>query len=265
MQSLPRYFSEWSFHLQTPHGLLPVPPAMHLWFLQYLFIISLASLPLFLLLQTKPARRGIARLAGWAVRPGGLFLLAIPAALVLVFFPQAGTGSTHTWADFIWYAAFFVTGFVLAADKRFTVSIKKHGWVNLGLWTALLAFGGFFPSVFGDDAIREGGWFAVIFMLFLGAEYIDFNNKVLSYANEAVLPFYLLHHTIIVCVGWFVIRWNMGIVPKFLIVVVVSFPLMLLVYDRLVRRSNVVRFFFGMRPRKRPMAIPAADSEGTAP
>jgi hypothetical protein len=43
----------------------------------------------------------------------------------------------------------------------------------------------------------------------------------------------------------------MGILPKFLIIAMVSFPLILLLYELPVRRFNMVRFFFGMRYRKR--------------
>jgi hypothetical protein len=73
----------------------------------------------------------------------------------------------------------------------------------------------------------------------------------LAYGNEAVLPFYIFHQTIILCTGWFVIRQDMGILPKYLIIAVISFALIMVLYEALVRRFNVVRFFFGMRPKKR--------------
>ena len=56
----------------------------------------------------------------------------------------------------------------------------------------------------------------------------------------------------------------MGILPKFLIIAVVSFALIMVLYELLVRRFNVVRFFFGMRPKKKPPATPAPLTEGTA-
>jgi peptidoglycan/LPS O-acetylase OafA/YrhL len=121
-ESLPIYFAQWKFHLESPHGLLPVPPAWHLWFLQYLFLISLFTLPLLLYLKSKPGQRWIEIIAGWSDRPGGIFLFLIPLALILVFFPHAGVGTTYTWADFWWYATFFVIGYIMAADKRFTDS-----------------------------------------------------------------------------------------------------------------------------------------------
>jgi hypothetical protein len=85
----------------------------------------------------------------------------------------------------------------------------------------------------------------------MGATYLNFNKNVLAYGNEAVLPFYILHQTIILCVGWFVIRWNIGILPKYLIIVVASFALIMAVYEGLVIRFNPMRFLFGMRPKKK--------------
>ena len=38
-------------------------------------------------------------------------------------------------------------------------------------------------------------------LLSLGAKRLNFQHKVLAYANEAALPFYLFHQTIILCVG----------------------------------------------------------------
>jgi len=40
------------------------------------------------------------------------------------------------------------------------------------------------------------------------------------------------------------------------LITVISFPLILALYELLVRPFNVVRFFFGMRPRQRPAKEP---------
>jgi hypothetical protein len=107
-------------------------------------------------------------------------------------------------------------------------------------------------------------WSWILYFLSLGAKDLNVNNKVLAYSSEAVLPFYILHHTIIVCVGWFVIRWNIGILPKFLIIVVTSFAFIMVMYELLVKPFNGVRFLFGMRPRKKTSGTPTLRSEGTA-
>jgi peptidoglycan/LPS O-acetylase OafA/YrhL len=265
----------------SPRHLVPYGFPGHLWFIQFLFLILLVTLPLLLYLKSEQGRRWIDRLAGWCDRRGGIFLFAIPLALILICFNFLSSGR-RSWADFFWYATFFVIGYIMVADKRFTESVKRYGWLCLALW--LIGFFGvitFFALVLDYDPTPGNepfsliyvlyqivwsiaSWSAVVFMLSLGAKYLTFNNKVLAYANEAVLPFFLLHQTVILCVGWFVIPWDMGILPKFLIIAVVSFALIMTLYELLIRRFNIVRFFFGMRPKKKPSATPAPRPEGTA-
>jgi glucan biosynthesis protein C len=261
--------------LQSPLFLVPFGFPGHLWFLQYLFLISLVTLPLLLYLRTEPGRRWIERLAGWSDRRGGIFLFVIPLALVLICLRFLFIG--RSWADFLWYAIFFLIGYIMAADKRFTESIKRHGWLCLALWIVGF-FGGIalIALVLGYDPMPGNepfsllyvlyqivwtitSWSAVVFMLSLGAKYLNFGNKVLAYANEAVLPFYLLHQTVILCVGWFVLGWGIGILPKYMIIAAVSFVLIMALYQLLIRPFNVVRFFFGMRPKKRPAEEPRVE------
>lgn len=78
----------------------------HLWFLQFLFIVSLLILPLLLYLKSEPGQRLIEILAGWSDRRGGIFLFLIPLPLVRIglrcFFQGA-----HTWADLFYYGVIF--------------------------------------------------------------------------------------------------------------------------------------------------------------
>jgi hypothetical protein len=115
-----------------------------------------------------------------------------------------------------------------------------------------------------NTAMSIASWSWVAFMLSLGMKYLNVKSKLVTYANEAVLPFYIFHQTIILCVGWFVIRWNIGIGPKYLIIAMVSFALIMVLYEVLVRRFNVARFFFGMRPKKKPSATPVPRPGETA-
>ena len=71
------------------------------------------------------------------------------------------------------------------------------------------------------------------------------------YANEAVLPFYLLHEPVIVGAAWIIVRWEAPILAKYLVLVVVSFVVTLALYDLAVRRFRVPRFLFGMKARHR--------------
>jgi Gpi18-like mannosyltransferase len=94
-------------------------------------------------------------------------------------------------------------------------------------------------------------------MLNLGARTLTFANKVLGYGNEAVMPFYLFHQTIILTVGWFVLPWNMGNAFKFLVITIVSFILTMALYDIVIRRFGIMRFLCGMRKKEASSAPPA--------
>ncbi len=174
---------------------------------------------------------------------------------------------------------FFLIGYILPANTHFTESIKKYGWICLIF--GLAGFGGqgifilglgyhysggeqfSFTFVLFEIVMSIGRWSWIVFVLSLGAKYLNSNNKALSYGNKAVLPFYIFHQTIILCVGWFVIPLNTGILPKFLIIAVTSFALIMALYELLVRRFNMVRFCFGMRPKKKPSATLAPSPEGS--
>ena len=66
--------------------------------------------------------------------------------------------------------------------------------------------------------------------------------------------FYLLHQPVILSVGWFIIRWDTGVLTKLTVLAVVSFLLIMVLFELLVRRYNIVRFFFGMRPKRKPLS-----------
>ncbi len=65
-QFISHYFTRFNLPRisQSPGHLLPIPFSGHLWFLQYLFLISLLSLPLLLYLKSEPGTRFITKLAG---------------------------------------------------------------------------------------------------------------------------------------------------------------------------------------------------------
>ena len=268
-EMLPRYFRGLiRFSLGWPGGLVRVPFSGHLWFLQYLFLISLVALPLLRYLRSEHGLRVIDTLAGWCDRRGGIFLFLLPLLLVRIGLRSVFWGE-HTWADFLELGVFFIIGYMIPADPRFTESIKRHGWICLVLGIAtflgeaffVLGLGYKYPGgepfsvmfVLFETIMAIGRWGWIVFVLSLGANHLNFKHKFLAYSNEAVLPFYIFHQTIILCVGWFVIRWDMGILPKYLIIVVASFAIIMALYEFLVRRFNVMRFFFGMRPKKRPI------------
>jgi surface polysaccharide O-acyltransferase-like enzyme len=64
-----------------------------------------------------------------------------------------------------------------------------------------------------------------------------------------VLPFYVLHETVIVAIAYFVLAWPVGGGIHFCLIALGSLAATLLLYDLGVRRAPVTRFLFGLKPR----------------
>jgi len=254
-----------------PETLLPVVFPGHLWFLQYLFLISLTILPLLLYLRSVRGRALIAKVAQACDRHGGVLLFVIPLAIALIGV-RGLFEARRSWPDFVWYGIYFVIGYVLAADGRFTGSVVRHGWVCLSLWI-LGFFGGvgLLVRAMGYDPFpgREvfslayvvyqivwavTSWSAVVFILSVGAKYLNRNHAALGWMTEAALPFYLLHQTVILAVGFLVARWNLEALPKLVLVVTISLPVVVIVCESLVRPVPAGRRLFGLKPQVGPGA-----------
>jgi hypothetical protein len=91
----------------------------------------------------------------------------------------------------------------------------------------------------------------VLTIVGFGMEHLNTQTKFLSFANEAVLPFYILHQTVLLSVGYFVTDWDIPNPLKFVIISLSSFILIVLIYECLIRRFNLMRVFFGMKSKTR--------------
>jgi len=109
--------------------------------------------------------------------------------------------------------------------------------LNQSLWVAVQALRGLL------------GWCWIIGLLGLGHRFLNFNNKFLSYGNEGVLPFYIMHHSVIYIIGYYIIPWSGNIGSKFLIISITSFAIIMVIYEILIRRFSLLRFLFGMKTK----------------
>jgi glucan biosynthesis protein C len=252
------------FHLQTADlsgyfmGGLTVG---HLWFILHLLLYSLIALPLFLYFNRESGRRWIERIAGILMRPAMLFLL-FPALLALISkFPVVLGGNP------LFYITFFILGFILMSDQRLMDKIDRHrvillvlGVVPLVGLITMTGTNSWPASIPGwadviMDAYRNGfvPWFLILALLAYGRRLLNFTNKFLKYFAEGAYPIYVLHQTVLVTIAFFVVQWGLGVAGKYAIIVALSFAGTVLVYDILVRRTNVTRFLFGMKPRPKKL------------
>jgi drug/metabolite transporter (DMT)-like permease len=117
--------------------------------------------------------------------------------------------------------------------------------------------------VAGMSLRAVGAWLGLAAALGFAGQHLERDSALRSRANEAVLVVYILHQTVLVTVGFFVLRWPIPDPAKYVIILVSSIAIVAGLYEGVVRRWNIMRFLFGMKPRaaavvRQPVAQPAA-------
>jgi hypothetical protein len=87
----------------------------------------------------------------------------------------------------------------------------------------------------------------LVALLSIGARFLNFTNRFLVYSNEAVLPIYILHQTVIVIATFFIIKLSLSILPALTLVTFCAFAGSIIIYDLIVKRIKWIRVLFGMR------------------
>jgi len=236
----------------------------HLWFLAFLFFVALLTLPVLLLLRRKRGLDFIGWLAALCGKPAGLFVLVIPIALIQIAL-RAPFPGYQGWADFFIWLVVYVYGFILLADKRFTVAIIHQGKpaflvaASCVLILVIANFAGVLSSWDSINSYTPGyvlyqllcsmtTWSLMIFILYFGMRFLNRQNSVIDYANDAILPFYIFHHPVVVVIAFYTIAWDISLGLKFFFVTTAAFIVTLLIYEFLIRRWNVIRVLFGLSP-----------------
>jgi glucan biosynthesis protein C len=94
-------------------------------------------------------------------------------------------------------------------------------------------------------------WAFLVAICGFAGRYLRFSNSFLKYANEAVMPFYILHQTVILTVGYYVLRLHTHLWLEYLIIATGSFAVIMALYELAIRRVNVLRLLFGMKAIRR--------------
>jgi surface polysaccharide O-acyltransferase-like enzyme len=250
-QFIPHYFEGW-----YGFGGNFAWMGLHLWYLLMLFLFSWFMLPIF---RTINHSKGITtHLAGIGTKFFGPYLFILPLFLMewlVSFFPETiGRKDFGGWS-FLTYLVFFVSGYILATDERYRGAIQKVRFISLTL-SLLTVYMGYLSIVewrlpynnlfyLTVRAVNSWSWL-LTFVGFAGV-HLNFSNRFLKYANEAVLPFYILHQTVIVVIGYFIRDWKWAVFPKIIFLATTSFIAIMILYEYLIKRIRVLRYLFGMK------------------
>jgi len=217
----------------------------HLWFIAFLFVISVCTLCLVLLWR---------RLAGSSPGPEdpGLFVLLL---LFVPFWALNLAGYLVTQYSFLAYFAFFLTGYCLLSKDAVQVRLEACRVPLLVLWIALAAGAIIGGGIFlGQPGVLWGtspvfvltGWVGVLALLGTGRHLLERATPLTEYLATASYPVYILHQAVLVAVAYYVLLLPaIPAVLQFAAIIVLSLLLTFAVYE-ILRRIPGVGVLFGI-------------------
>lgn len=230
---LVHFWSNDYFRFGELNGLV-LPTWQHLWFVVYLWVYTVA-LALLARFDFSKAQ------AIFDLLFSGIGLLLIPLAwaLIVVFWLGRGVPITHGLFDdptaHLTYVPAFLFGVGLAGSSQVMQSARQ-GW-KLAALTAIAGFavvvivevqwpGNMIAPPGPSNWMRAGraiqGWAAIVSLIGIADRFWNRDNPWRSTLTEAVFPFYIIHQTIIVWLGWYLLRFALPSGIEFVILLIAT-------------------------------------------
>ncbi|WDD97355.1 acyltransferase family protein [Thalassomonas actiniarum] len=243
------------------HGPLGLLTWNHLWYLAYLWHYTL----IYLVLKPLLTRINFTRIN--KVSPPALVL--IPVSLFIFYglvieplYPSTNA-LVDDWYNHALYFTVFLLGYMLAKSPAIWQSIihYRKTWLILAIFNYLLVIIRYNRALGFDIDYLNGSlltqvaiqfiWCAnkVFWLLaiigFAGA-YLNKKHPLLAYMNQAVLPWYILHQTLIIIFAACLAKFALGPVLEPLLLILMTFAGCFIGYE-VIKRFTLTRFIFGLK------------------
>jgi len=149
---------------------------------------------------------------------------------------------------------------MIVSSDRLQQNIKNLRWISLLLGVVLSTVYLYqlfspsrvvFPAWISDWIYTLLSFFSAWSWLFailgFGMRFLAFDRPLLRNANEGVLPFFIMHQTVLLGIGYFIMTWEIHDALKWAIVFTSSFIAIITLYTLLVQKLELCRFLFGMK------------------
>lgn len=231
----------------------------HLWFIVYLYVFCILALPLFWLHSSN--QRLNTSLKTSLSNPTVISLLFLPVAVSEALL-RSDWPSTHNlfadWANLTSYFILFLTGFVMSTHQTtWEVIVRFRAmWLIAAVALFLFMLFGFrmrlesltFFELIVYRIVRSANSWAWILTLFGYSKfYLNHKSVFIDYANRAVYPFYILHQTFIVLLGYLLLNFNMNVFIKLALIASFTFCLTAFLYVFVISRYQKVGILFGLK------------------
>jgi glucans biosynthesis protein C len=236
----------------------------HLWFLVYLFTFTFLGLPLFFYFKGEKMKSVIKKVTSFFSKGMNLLVLVIPLFAIEFFLRDRWPDNRNLftdWYNFTFYFAILIYGYLFAAADSLWQTLEKNRnkYFVLGIISfAMIYFGWHLPGANFLETLVSGRFIFNFFkclnilcwvfcLLGFARYYIVQSGAILQYANKAVYPFYILHQTALIAIGFYVVQYDWSIAAKYCTIVAGTFIFTMLIYELLIRRVKWVGIFFGVK------------------
>jgi peptidoglycan/LPS O-acetylase OafA/YrhL len=201
----------------------------HLWFILFLFVIAMVSLPLNLI-YNKINKNVISNIP--------LILLMLMGALPFIgksIFDINGKSPTE-------YLAYFLLGYFVLTKDAILKELKKYHLLLLGIFLVSMGI----SKYYNDFLLDVVCWFSVLTFLGIAQNYLNFSGKMTIYLSKASFGIYIFHLPWIVVVGYYVLKLTDQAWLQIPMILIGSIVLTFLTYET-VRRVWILRCMFGLK------------------
>ncbi|MBS4211204.1 MULTISPECIES: hypothetical protein [Neobacillus] len=90
-------------------------------------------------------------------------------------------------------------------------------------------------------------WLTLAVILGFGHKFLNFPHKAIPYMNEAAFPIYIIHQSVLVVIGYYVLTINLGMILSFFLIMVLTLLISWLIYEFIIKRTAITRWIFGVK------------------
>jgi glucans biosynthesis protein C len=248
----------------------------HMWFVVYLFVFCIMLIPVFALFKIPAIKKFKILLADKLANPVATVLLFIPLCLyyftLYLKYPEQ-LGLLDDWFVFIFSITLLFYGYVLGSSDKFWATCEKYRFYYLAVVVVCVVLLYYkywwelkFPKENNFNLYLYGLlnsihiWLLILTVIGFVKKHLNFNNRFLQYANHAVYPFYILHQTIIVALGYYIVQLNISIFSKILLLVPATFLSIFIIYHFLIKPFILTRILYGLKPKQKKATITPGNS-----
>lgn len=221
----------------------------HLWFILYLFVISIAALPI--MLSYKNSK--------WKLAPEKipLWLLPIFCIIPILMSPILDFGGLSVGK----YFACFMLGYLILSNDDIIQKLDRHRYsllsisvalmsIHIGAWLLHLHNAFELTQIIVNILSELYGWLAILTILGLGNHYLNFRNKMTNYLSASSFPVYIFHQTWIITIAYYVLIVIENVSLQMVLILSISFLFTYASYE-LFKRIPGISFLFGIKSRSK--------------